>query len=105
MRLRYNLSQKELALIAGVTHKAVSAWECNRTEPRMSAIQKIANHFGLKKSDIIENIDESEETEFIDGFRALNEEGKRLVMEMIRQLNFKRSASTPKETSRNEQKT
>ena len=55
LRLNYGLSQKDLAIIAGVTDKTVSAWENDRIDPRMGAIQKIADHFGIKKSDIIES--------------------------------------------------
>ena len=55
LREKYNLSQKDLALIAGVSDKAVSTWESGAKEQRMGAIQKIADHFGLKKSNIIED--------------------------------------------------
>lgn len=55
VRERYGLSQVELAEIAGVTDKAVSTWENGINEPRMGAIQKIADHFGLLKSNIIED--------------------------------------------------
>ena len=55
LREKYKLSQKDLALIAGVTDKAVSTWESGAKEPRMGAIQKIADHFGLKKSNLIED--------------------------------------------------
>lgn len=47
LRERYNLSQKELAVIAGVSDKAVSSWERGTKEPRMGAIQKLAEHFNL----------------------------------------------------------
>lgn len=55
LRAKYNLSQKELGEIAGVSDKAVSTWETGLKEPRMGAIQKIADHFGILKSDIIED--------------------------------------------------
>ncbi|WP_110928385.1 XRE family transcriptional regulator [Bacillus massiliglaciei] len=55
LREMHNLSQKDLAEIAGVTDKAVSTWENGIKEPRMGAIQKIADHFGIRKSDIIED--------------------------------------------------
>jgi transcriptional regulator with XRE-family HTH domain len=55
LRNKYGLSQKELASIAGVSDKAVSTWENNLKEPRMGTIQKIADHFGLQKSNIIED--------------------------------------------------
>lgn len=57
LRLKHNLSQKEFAKIAGVSDKAVSTWENGIKEPRMGTIQKIADYFGLKKSDIIEDKD------------------------------------------------
>lgn len=55
LREQHNLSQEELAEIAGVTDKAVSTWENETKTPRMGAIQKIADHFGILKSDIIED--------------------------------------------------
>lgn len=55
IRERYDLTQQELAEIAGVTNKAVSAWETGQKEPRMGAIEKIATRFNLKKSNIIED--------------------------------------------------
>lgn len=64
IREQYNLSQKELALIAGVSEQAVSTWETGIREPRMGAIQKIADHFGLKKSDIIDGKDLNEKLLF-----------------------------------------
>lgn len=57
LRLEHNLSQKEFAKIAGVSDKAVSTWENGTKEPRMGTIQKIADFFGIKKSDIIEDND------------------------------------------------
>lgn len=54
LRERYGLTQQDLADIAGVTNKAVSAWETGQKEPRMGAIEKIANRFNLKKSNLIE---------------------------------------------------
>ena len=55
LRIMHGLSQKELARIAGVSDKAVSTWESGSKEPRMGAVQKIADHFGLKKSNLIED--------------------------------------------------
>lgn len=55
LRALYKLSQSELGKIAGVTDKAVSTWESGEKIPRMGAIQKIADYFGISKSDIIED--------------------------------------------------
>lgn len=54
LRERYGKTQRELAQIAGVTDKAISTWETGANVPRMGAIQRIADHFGINKSDIIE---------------------------------------------------
>lgn len=54
IRKQKRLTQKQLADIAGVTDKAVSMWEQDRRDPRMGAIQRIADYFGISKSDIIE---------------------------------------------------
>lgn len=90
LRKRYDLTQEELAEIAGVTHKAVSTWELGTKEPRMGAIEKIANHFGLKKSHIIEengmdftdiNVFElsNEDREIIRKYNKLDSKGKHTV--------------------------
>ncbi len=54
LRLKHGLSQLELADVVGVSDKAVSTWEQNKVIPRMGAIQKMADYFGIQKSDIIE---------------------------------------------------
>lgn len=56
-RLReiHGMSQEEFAKILGVSDKAVSTWETNSKIPRMGIVQKMADHFGLKKSNIIED--------------------------------------------------
>lgn len=55
LRKKYGLTQDELAKIAGVSNKAVSTWEKGTKEPRMGAIERIAAHFGIKKSNLIED--------------------------------------------------
>lgn len=54
LRESHGLSQVELGEIAGVTDKAVSTWENNLKFPRMGPIERMANYFGISKSDIIE---------------------------------------------------
>lgn len=57
IRLRqvYEITQEELAEVAGVTRGAVSQWEGGFSEPRMGAIERIASHFNIMKSNIIED--------------------------------------------------
>lgn len=49
MRLREykNITQQELAKIAGVSDKAVSTWEQGTRSPKLQAVRKICAHFGL----------------------------------------------------------
>ena len=55
IREMYGLTQQDLADIAHVTNKAVSSWESGNAEPRMGPIERIAQRFNLKKSNIIED--------------------------------------------------
>jgi repressor LexA len=54
LREKYNLTQKELAEISGVTDKAVSMWEQDERIPRMGPLQKISDKLGIKVSSILE---------------------------------------------------
>lgn len=54
LRKRYGLTQQELADIAGVSNSAVSAWEKGIKEPRMGPIERMSQHFNIKKSNLIE---------------------------------------------------
>ena len=97
LREKYRLSQKDLALIAGVSDKAVSTWERGLKEPRMGAIQKIADHFVIKKSNLIEdggiasistlpstnNSFTPEEINIIKKYRRLTPEGKKTVLTIL----------------------
>ena len=79
LRKRYDLTQDELAKIAGVSRGAVSQWEGGFSEPRMGAIQRIADHFDLKKSDIIEDDGLSSDPAFdhlAANYRSMSDEGR-----------------------------
>lgn len=56
LRLENGLSQAEFGKIAGVSDKAVSTWESGIKTPRMGAVEKIASHFGILKSSILDDI-------------------------------------------------
>lgn len=56
IRLEHGLSQAELGKIAGVSDKAVSTWELGTKTPRMGAVEKIANYFGITKSAIVDDV-------------------------------------------------
>ena len=58
--LRYYLqekgvTQKELAEAVGLSQGAISDWMTLRRYPRMDAVQKLADFFGIEKSDLVED--------------------------------------------------
>lgn len=55
LRESHQLTQKELGAIAGVSDKAVSTWEKGIKEPRMAAIQRLADYFGIPKSALLDD--------------------------------------------------
>lgn len=55
LRAIFNVTQKELAAIAGVTENAVSKWENGYAEPRMGAIERMAACYRISKSHLIED--------------------------------------------------
>ena len=55
LRIKNNLTQEEPGEIAGVSSMAVSQWENSRAVPRMGAVQKISDYFGISKGSIIED--------------------------------------------------
>lgn len=55
LREQHGLTQRELGEIAGVTDKAVSTWELGVKAPRMGAVARMAAHFGIPKSAILDD--------------------------------------------------
>ena len=53
LRTFKDLTQSELAAIAGVTNKAVSAWENEGKVPRMGIVEILAKYFNIKKSELL----------------------------------------------------
>ena len=54
LRLITNLTQAQLAHIAGVTENAISKWETGRVMPRMGPIERICACYGINKLKLIE---------------------------------------------------
>lgn len=98
LRLKHGLEQSQLGEIAGVTDKAVSSWENGNSVPRMGAIEKMAQYFGIRKSDIIDDTEStssySSDIE-LDNFtyalynetKNLSDEQKNALLAMARILN------------------
>lgn len=60
LRVSHGMNQKEFGDIAGVTDKAVSTWESGEKMPRMGAIQRISDYFGISKSVILDDGDNTD---------------------------------------------
>lgn len=87
LRQRYNLSQEELGEIAGVSGKAVSTWENNSKTPRIPALQKIADRFGLSVSDLFgESIPDDIDFALLSEAKELTAEQKKSVIDYARFL-------------------
>ena len=83
-----DLTQEQFGEIAGVSSMAVSQWENGRAVPRMGAIQRISDYFGIPKSTIMGDepqkaqpsdigIDLSpEEHRLLDLFRKMDDENR-----------------------------
>lgn len=69
LRESHGLTQIELGHIAGVSDKAVSTWEADLKIPRMGAVQRMADYFGLPKSAILD--DEPPRSTIPPGFEPL----------------------------------
>lgn len=61
LREAHGLTQEELGEIAGVSGKAVSKWESGAADPRMGAVQRIADHFHIAKSTILDELDQQDD--------------------------------------------
>ena len=83
LRDLHGLTQAELGKIAGVSDKAVSTWENGSAEPRMGAIQNMADHFGISKGWLIGEspLDDNEPT------LVCSDDDERRLLQMYRSLN------------------
>ena len=68
LRADHDLTQSELAKIAGVTNKAISAWENGTREPKIKPIQKICAYFGIDLNSFID--EHTEPGEYLGGAKA-----------------------------------
>ena len=81
--------QKEVAEDIGVATSTFNEWVKGKKYPRIDKIELLANYFGIKKSDLIENKttppDYTEgEKILLDLFRQIPENKQQLVLDMIR---------------------
>ena len=82
--------QKEVAEEIGVATSTFNDWVKGKKYPRIDKIEKLANYFKIKKSDLIEDKKSSSDDELTEGekmlldlFRQVPVEQQQLVLQMI----------------------
>ena len=92
---RSGKSQREMAVIVGVSSSTFNEWMKAKKYPRIDKIELMANYFGILKSDLIEETEDkkssSDELQLTEGekqvlelFRAIPEDQQPVVLAMIR---------------------
>lgn len=84
--------QKEIAEDIGVATSTFNDWVKGKNYPRIDKIERLANYFGIKKSDLIEDKKPTPEEQglsegermLLDLFRQVPEDQQQLVIGMIR---------------------
>ena len=90
---KHGKEQKELAEMVGVAPSTFNAWVKAKKYPRIDTIEKLANYFGILKSDLIEEHNKSnttktisiteDEQKLLDLFRKVPENQQQMVLQMI----------------------
>lgn len=83
----YELNQSDISKIAGVSKQSVSYWLNEKLLPRMGVIEKLAEHFHILKSDLLEDkkniqIDKKEHIHFSSDMFDLDKAYKRIKYEV-----------------------
>lgn len=83
-------TQKEIAKDIGVSTGTFCDWTRGRLYPRMDKVQKLADYFGIKKSELVEDVNivkesvSNKEQEVLDLFHKVPEEKREFVLSLIR---------------------
>lgn len=89
------VSRREIADILGISYFTVTDWVNGKKYPRMDKVELLANYFGVLKSDLIEETEDTKnsppvqsitegEQELLNLFRRVPENQQQLVLQMIR---------------------
>lgn len=95
--LKYYMSLKQknrtdISEALGISYYTVTDWVNGKKYPRMDKVERLANYFGVLKSDLIEERDETKnspsaitegEQKLLDLFRMVPESQQQLVLQMI----------------------
>ena len=108
-RRRNRISMNDFAKASGLSKPYVSMLEADKNsksgkpiKPSVATLTKVSFAVGITMDELLRKLGDEEidlrqselteeETKLIDGYRSLNDESKRLIFGMIRQLNFVRN--------------
>ena len=84
-------TRRDISQALGISYYTVSDWVCGKKYPRMDKVEMLADYFGIKKSDLIEQNGFEEDRAPDEGeqallalFRSVPEEQQKMVLSMIR---------------------
>lgn len=86
------MKQVDLANAVGVSHQVVNLWVNGKTIPRMDKIQRIADLFGVDKSELLDEKKESQdelsatELQLVNLFREIDPSEQTKLMTYLRVL-------------------
>lgn len=82
-------NQKDIAKAIGVSAGTFCDWMKGRAYPRMDKVQLLADYFGIKKSDLVEDVNVSKETIsnqeqiVLDLFHKVPDDKKEILIKII----------------------
>ena len=97
LRKQYQLSQEQMAALAGVHRTTWGAYERGERTPPLRIYENLAHHLAIPLADLLKEespeptVASPEETAIIHAFRNLDSEGKEYILrEMVREEDIAR---------------
>ena len=96
LMVSHRKSRKDLSDALGISYFTITAWVNGTKYPRMDKVEMLANYFGVLKSDLIEEKEESKQTPpeepiltegeklLLDLFRQIPEDAQKMYLEVLR---------------------
>jgi len=88
-----NKSRQEVATALGISYFTITSWVNGSKYPRMDKVEMLANYFGCKKSDLIEEKKTTENdslskdmVELINRIKALPEDKIQLLLQLAKSI-------------------
>lgn len=95
LRRAHGETQEQLGEVLEVSGNAVSQWENDRATPRMGVIERMAMHWRVQKSDILDEVrtvqtlvmvQSPEERDLVLSYRDLDDEGRSKLLDYAHDL-------------------